>query len=471
MLGTQCGCPGQRCSVLGCSVLQGMFDARCPHPGCYQDARWGCLVPGGSALGHLVPKGMFPISMPMLCSINLVLGCPMLGVGGSDTGIPDAWCRGGGCPILGTGMLGAWGNARYWHAQRPGGCLVLGCPAPRGMRGTRIPDPRTASTQGDTWYRDAQRRDIQCPGKMPSARGDARLRDACPAAQGAVLTAALEALPTASPDEVPAEVAPSVEPAAPGLEAMPGARCCRRPGLGPRSGAVPAGRADAQRVGSLQAAPARPRLGLQLPQLDQLHGPGRCAARRGGGRAGSGHPAGETEAEPRRGPMERRRLRWLRPAGRAGGGDGEWRGMGGGTGRPRSPQPGAAPLRASVSPPRAALERLRSAPSSVRGQTGPFLPTPPHGNEHRGARPAANDPVLLAGSTRKRKGPAAAASTGAIQSAGGEAKPSSQPCRHGGCTMGNLPAPSPLLQCSCNSTGILPGTLGPHNTQGIEPQC
>lgn len=116
---------------------------------------------------------------------------------------------------------------------------------------------------------------------------------------GEAAVAALEALPAASPDEVPAEVAPGVEPAAPGLEAMPGARCRRRPGLGPRSGAVPAGRADAQRVGSLQAAPARPRLGLQLPQLDQLHGPGRCAAAGGRGpdrewppRGGNGDRAG-----------------------------------------------------------------------------------------------------------------------------------------------------------------------------------
>lgn len=52
MLATQWGCPGQRCSVLGCSVLEGMFDTRCPHPCCYKDAQWGYLVPGGSALGQ-----------------------------------------------------------------------------------------------------------------------------------------------------------------------------------------------------------------------------------------------------------------------------------------------------------------------------------------------------------------------------------------------------------------------------------
>lgn len=278
MPGTQWGCPGQRCSLLGCSVLEGMFGTRCPHPGCYQDAWWGCLVPGGSALGHPIPERMLHIGMPMLCSFNVVQGCPMLGVVGSDTRIPAAWCQGRDALYSVLGCSVPRGNAQYQDARCPGRCLVMGCPVPGGCTAPGYPIPQQSVPGGCTVPgHPAPREDTQCPGGCSALGRRARQP------RGTVLTAALEALPAASPDEVPAEVAPGVEPAAPGLEAMPGARCRRRPGLGPRSGAVPAGRADAQRVGSLQAAPARPRLGLQLPQLDQLHGPGRCAAAAGRG--------------------------------------------------------------------------------------------------------------------------------------------------------------------------------------------
>lgn len=121
-------------------------------------------------------------------------------------------------------------------------------------------------------------------------------------------------------------------------------------------------------------------------------------------------------------------------------------GRGGGAGRLRSPQPGAASLLASVSPPGTAPERPRSAPSSERGQRGPLLPPPPHGNEHRGARPAANGPILLAGSTRKRKGPAAAA-TASQSTGGGKTElpaPQARGLRHGEPVCPEPTAPLPL---------------------------
>lgn len=173
-----------------------------------------------------------------------------------------------------------------------GGGPVTGCPCPVGVAG--------AGTPG-AWWRDARYR---------SARWGARWRDARwgeSRGRGAVLTAALEALPAAAPDEFPAEVAPGVEPAAPRLEAVPGARYRRQPRIGVRSGAGsgpgPAGRADAQGVGPFQAAPARPRLRLQLPQLDELHGPAAAGAarRRGGGRHRGWDRGGDREGPPRPG--------------------------------------------------------------------------------------------------------------------------------------------------------------------------
>lgn len=179
MPGTQWGCPGQRCSLLGCSVLEGMFGTRCPHPGCYQDARWGCLVPGGSALGHPIPERMLHIGMPMLCSFNVVQGCPMLGVVGSDTRHTRCLVPGEGCPILGTGMLSAQGKCSVPGCPVPREMLGNGMPGARGMHGTRIPDPRTVSAWGPhgTGTPSAQ-------GRHPTPGGMLGSGTPCPAAAG-----------------------------------------------------------------------------------------------------------------------------------------------------------------------------------------------------------------------------------------------------------------------------------------------
>lgn len=181
--------------------------------------------------------------------------------------------------------MGAWWReARAWWQDVWWGCSVLGWPV-------AAPNARTLCVPRCT-----------VPGgETPIARWG------CPVwggpGRGAVLTAALEALPAAAPDEVPAEVAPGVEPAASRLEAVPGARCRRQPRVGvrPGAGAEPAGRADAQGVGPLQAAPAQPRLRLQLPQLDELHGPAAAGAarRRGGGRHRGWGRGGDREGPPR----------------------------------------------------------------------------------------------------------------------------------------------------------------------------
>lgn len=173
------------------------------------------------------------------------------------------------CPV---GLPGWW-DARCGTSGAGWGCPVLRRPrggSPGAWRGCQVPG-------------------------CPEAGGRGR---------GAVLTTALEALPAAAPDEVSAEIAPGVQPAAARLEAVPGARCRRQPRVRMRPGAGPAGRADAQRVGSFQAAPARPRLRLQLPQLDELHGPAAAgAARRDGGRhraeAGAGTGRGRLDRGPR----------------------------------------------------------------------------------------------------------------------------------------------------------------------------
>lgn len=250
-----------------------------------------------------------PVGMPTTRMPGTQWGCPVVGVPsarmpGARWGLPVA-----GCPVLGGGSRcrDAW-----W------GFPVAGCPVLSG---------------------GSRRRDARCPvgvadGGTPGGRRGAR----CRGARCAVLTAALEALPAAPPDEVPAEVAPGVEPAAPRLEAVPGARCRRQPRVGVRSGAGagagPAGRADAQRVGPLQAAPARPRLRLQLPQLDELHGGAGADTGDGAGAGtGRGRPVraqrgklrqerggeGGTRAAPQ-GPGRLLRTRQAR-AGRAVGGD------------------------------------------------------------------------------------------------------------------------------------------------------
>lgn len=264
--GTRC------CAALPAGTGVPLFPPRAACGGCLGPGPsvWGCLVPG-----HPLPGG---------CSVP---GCSVWG------------CSVPGCSVPGHSL--PRGGAQYRDAHCPRGHSVPGCSVPGhplhgGMLGTGTLGMGTPTAWGDTrsrdaWSRDARSRSAPLPGGC-SVPGDARSRDAVPGGGrpgwGALLTAALEALPAAPPDEIPAEVAPGVEPAAPRLEAVPGARCRRQPGLGPRGGAVPPGRADAQRVGSLQAAPARPRLRLQLPQLDQLHGPGRRAAPRGKLRHGRG---------------------------------------------------------------------------------------------------------------------------------------------------------------------------------------
>lgn len=179
----------------------------------------------------------------------------------------DAWW---GCSVPGCSV--PCGAARCRDAL----CPVAGCPVPERLVGCPV---------------------AGCPVGVPGG-GEAR-------GGGAVLTAALEALPAAAPDEVPAKVAPGVQPAAPRLEAVSGARYRRQPRVGVRSGAGagpgPAGRADAQSVGPFQAAPARPRLRLQLPQLDELHSPAAAGAarRRGGGRHRGWGRGGDREGPPR----------------------------------------------------------------------------------------------------------------------------------------------------------------------------
>lgn len=284
---------GAQC--LGCLLPSGGALGRDAH---YWDARClkECLVPGAHTLAatrmlggdvwcqeaqHWDTRYLRGCSISV-CPCFVVLtwyrDAPCLEWWGLIPGIPAAWCQGRDALYSVLGCSVPRGNAQYQDARRPGRCLVMGCLVPGGCTAPGYPIPGRSVPGGRTVPgHPAPREDTQCPGGCSALGRRARQP------RGTVLTAALEALPAASPDEVPAEVAPGVEPAAPGLEAMPGARCRRRPGLGPRSGAVPAGRADAQRVGSLQAAPARPRLGLQLPQLDQLHGPGRCAAAAGRG--------------------------------------------------------------------------------------------------------------------------------------------------------------------------------------------
>lgn len=223
---------------------------------------------------------------------------PLPGVG-VPVGVQDALyplvvgVSGGSLP--GAGKLMPTGGTP--GAQR--GCLLPGCSV--SCRGARVVGcPVGMPGGGVSGAEEAEWRPARC---QAGVRG-ARRRGCGGPGRGAVLTAALEALPAAAPDEVPAEIAPGVQPAAPRLEAVPGARCRRQPRVGMRPGAGPAGRADAQRVGSFQAAPARPWLRLQLPQLDELHGPAAAGAarRRGGGRHRAGAGAGIGRGRPDRAP-------------------------------------------------------------------------------------------------------------------------------------------------------------------------
>lgn len=237
----------------------------------YQDGRGPMGVPDGSfvpAGGGMHGSSMPGAGKPMTSAgtPGALRGCLLPGCSVSSRG-----ARWVGCPV---GMPSGEG-ARWW------GCPVAGYPVLAG-------DAQYGGSRAAGW---------------PEPGGGARRRGCGGPGRGGVLTAALEALPAAAPDEVPAEIAPGVQPAAPRLEAVPGARCRRQPRVRMRPGTGPAGRADAQRVSPFQAAPARPRLRLQLPQLDELHGPAAAGAARwrGGGRhrAGAGTGRGRPDGEPR----------------------------------------------------------------------------------------------------------------------------------------------------------------------------